>query len=90
MKLKILRHWILVIAIACLVGNSLVSPSKAENRRPFIHEYPKQIEYSDAHDKYFIDKSFYPINGPSSKTKKRNHSTSQCPTSAGTLVIPIL
>ena len=90
MKLKILRHWILVIAIACLVGNSLVSPSKAEKRRPFIHEYPKQIEYSDAHDKYFIDKSFYPINGPSSKTKKRNHSTSQCPTSAGTLVIPIL
>ena len=87
MKPKILRHWILVIAIACLVGNSLVSPSKAKKRRPFIHEYPKQIEYSDAHDKYFIEKSIYPINGPSSKTKKRNHSTPQCP---GRLVILIL
>ena len=83
MKPKILRHWILVIAIACLVGNSLVTPSQAKKRRPFIHDYPKQIEYSDAHDKYFIGESIYPIKGLSSKTTKRKYST-------GRLVIPNL
>ena len=90
MKLKVLSHWILLIAIACLVGKSLVTPSETRKRRPFIYNYPKQIEYSDAHDKYFLGKSIYPIKGPSCKTTKRKHSTPPWPPSAGRLVIPIL
>ena len=85
-----MKHWILLIAIACLVGNSLVTPSKASKKRPFIYEYPKQTEYSDAHDKYFVQKSLYPIKGlPSRPTKKKN-SRPPCAPSAGKLVIPIL
>ena len=77
MKPKTLSHWILLIAIACLVGQSLIElePSKAKIRRPYFYDYPLPNEYSDAHDKYIVEQrgSIYPIrsNNTARKTKRK-------------------
>ena len=85
MKLKTLSHWILLTAIACLVGQSLIEPgfrpSKAKIRRPYFHDYPLPSEYSDAHDIYIVGKSIYPIKDTPYKKAKRKHSTHLYPLS---------
>ena len=74
MNLKVLRHWALLIAIASFVGRSLVTSESIKERRPrFFHEYPPAKEYSDAHDRYMVRKSIYPIKGPVYLKRKHPH-----------------
>ena len=63
MGLKVISQWILVIAIASFMGTCLIKASEAKRRLSFFQDYPPTKYFSDAHDKYIVEKqgSIYPI-----------------------------
>ena len=75
MRLKVISHWVLVIAIASFMGTCLIKASEAKRRLSFFQDYPPTKYFSDAHDKYIVEKqgSIYPIrsNNTTRKTKRK-------------------